>query len=274
MVLEEGQKYYCCLWPTVSLEKVLWELAPQPMPLVPLNKRGKEMTWDEKQQQDPNVSQGYGAQWTSTYIPTRFWHLSEEKAWGARSGRFAQRIIFMAFWTEIWKLQVPLCHFFLKHMITPDKKDLEAKFWGWEVVCPLWVGRNFSDGGKGGHRSGTGSWYFGDPPSYFSLDLLFTASQTTQTQGLPKRKCPTWCLFEEVCLRNPDSWERLRAEAGGINKYQEVLGAKTDKLYFCTLRRLWEADFIPVFGSSWSKTRAKARKYKIFGKKEESISAA
>ena len=76
------------------------------------------------------------------------------------------------------------------------------------------------------------------PPSYFSLDLLFTASQTIQTQGLPKRKCPTCCLFEEVCLRNPDSWEHLRAEAGGINKYQEVLGAKTDKLYFCTLRRL------------------------------------
>ena len=37
------------------------------------------MTWDEKQQQDPNVSQGYCAHWTSTYIPTRFWHLSGEK---------------------------------------------------------------------------------------------------------------------------------------------------------------------------------------------------
>ena len=91
---------------------------------------------------------------------------------------------------------------------------------------------------KGATEVKLGHDTLGTPPSYFSLDLLFTASQTAQTQGLPKRKCPTWCLFEEVCLRNPDSWERLRAEAGGINKYQEVLGAKTDKLYFCTLRRL------------------------------------
>lgn len=78
----------------------------------------------------------------------------------------------------------------------------------------------------------------GTPPSYSSLDLFFTASQTTQTQSLPKRECPTWCLHEEVCLRNPDSWELFRAEARGINKHQEVLSAKTDKLYFCTLKRL------------------------------------
>ena len=44
-------------------------------------------------------------------------------------------------WSHAWSgrnaWSGPLCHFFLKHMITPDKKDLEAKFWGWEVVCPL-----------------------------------------------------------------------------------------------------------------------------------------
>ena len=121
------------------------------------------------------------------------------------------RVIFMAFWTEIWKLQIPLWHFFLKHMITPDK-DLEAKFWGWEVVCPLWVGRNFSDGGKWGHRSGTGSWYFGDTPLLFLpgsfLHSLPNHSDPESTQEGMSHLVSLWgsLLKESRFLGTSQSW--------------------------------------------------------------------
>ena len=184
------------------------------------------MTWDEEQQQDLNVSQGYCAPWTLAYIPARLWHLSEEKVWGARSGRFAQRVIFMAFWTEIWKLQVPLWHFFLKHMITPDK-DLEAKFWGWEVVCPLWVGRNFSDGGKWGHRSGTGSWYFGDTPLLFLPGSFFHSlpnhSDPESTQEGMSHLVSAWgsLLKESRFLGTFQSWGYMHQQTPRSSECQD-----------------------------------------------------
>lgn len=104
----------------------------------------------------------------------------------------SRRVFFMAFWTEIWKLHVPLWHFLLKHVIPPNKNDLEAKFWDWEVSCPLWVGRNFSDGGKCGNSSGTGSLILWEHPLLIPLWIFFSQpSQAAQTQGLPRGNFPS-----------------------------------------------------------------------------------
>lgn len=115
----------CCWKENVGLERTVFEN----LPLNPchLNRRGKETTRVGRKKSPRDI--------VLSGPLRRSWLLCEEER-GTHQVDMLKESIIIAFWTEIWKLQISLCRFLLEHEIPPSPNGLEAKFWAWEAECP------------------------------------------------------------------------------------------------------------------------------------------